>query len=117
MTTGSTLTITYLAHYPQHGVVRQAGKISNHLSKQLWALANHLLQVGGNLTCQREKYVPVEAEFIGQTLNLGFGGDFPPAFDLAEIRGLDLDALGHLAQREGLVLSLQGLTAFPNVAT
>jgi hypothetical protein len=109
--------IAYLAHHPQYGVVRQPGKITNHLSEQLGALANHELQVGGDLTCQREKYVPVEAQFIGQTSNLGFGRDFPPAFDLTQIRGLDLDALGYLAQRECLVLSLQGLTACPEVTT
>jgi len=80
-------------------VVRQPGKISNHLSEQLGALTNHELQVGGDLTCQREKHVQVEAEFIGQTSNLGFGGDFLPAFDLTQIRGFDLDALGYLARR------------------
>lgn len=84
-------------------MVRQVLEFTNQGGKQLRTLANRLEQVVGDLSGHGEQDVGILAQFFGQGAG-GFGGGtrLEASLDFAQVRGLDADSDGDLAEGVGV---------------
>src|SRR5262245_19926990 len=108
----SPLTVADLAYELQDRVVRRVPQLPQQLREQAGPAADDLSQVARHLAGQHQQHVGVLAELGGELADRGLARRrHLAALDLAQIGGLDADALRHLPYREPRIVLAQRLPA------